>query len=566
MDQPPCSCLKSIFRFIPDSTFFDRYSSFIIFSATLLLCLMNLHLRPEFIAIDSRFALFVHEMLENGEFFWPTLHGKPYPDYTGFPTFLSMTAARITGKVNYFSLVFPSAAAAALLNVLTWKIGERLFNKKIALTAVFLSFGSFTLVSIYRIASCDLYPALVSAAGVYITVAAIEEQKEKHIYLTLPLLIFGYLGRGPIGAIVPAACICSVLLAERKYSLMISFGRFAAYLTFLLLIIWCCGIYFKGGIDQLNDCLYMQITHRMSKGRPFWYYFADAAGSFAFMYPAALITTVLYIRKFKTGLLEDKKLRPFLICAAWMLCVAIGFSIPGTKHLRYITPLMPAAALIAAHLFWNVHRIREIRFLRKLFFMLATPVSFLAIPGFLGTQLILSHPWVENKLHCSVELPVISGTIILLLLNLAVLFSRRARRFRRLVILGVMCLLVAFLRIMIVEPIEDSILNSRSFTAKCEALRGDQPMGFFALGPDGDENKYMVNVARHRQFVPFYVSKTDLRAETCKRTAKLPRGAMITARLDRWKKLDKKITRIWEPVASGRIGRRDCILLKKKTF
>ena len=106
------------------------------------LIIFTVRMRSEFLMIDTRFALFVHEMRETGMLFWPTLYGKPYPDYTGLSTLLSLCAAEITGKVDYFSLILPSAVAGAFLIVMTWKTGVRLFSVRIAAAAVLLGFGA----------------------------------------------------------------------------------------------------------------------------------------------------------------------------------------------------------------------------------------------------------------------------------------------------------------------------------------------------------------------------------------------------------------------------------------
>ena len=116
--------------------------------------------------------------------------------------------------------------------------------------------------------------------------------------------------------------------------------------------------------------------------------------------------------------------------------------------------------------------------------------------------------------------------------------------------------MVTFVRIMIIEPIEAATLSSRDFTLRCEEIRGERVPVFYALGPDGDENKYMINVSRSRIFVPKHVADRDI--------ASLPAGTLVVARLDKWEKAGAADASGWTALARGRIGRRDCALLEKK--
>ena len=531
---------KRIARSIPWLIFFGALAVF------------TVRMRSEFLMIDTRFALFVHEMRETGMVFWPTLYGRPYPDYTGFSTLLSLGAAEITGKVDYFSLILPTALAGAFLIVMVWETGVRLFSVRIAAAAVLLMFCAFEFVGICRIASVDLYPALATICAFYLTWTAIHENHERRVYWSLAFLAAGYIARGPIGLVVPAAVVCATLLVERRYGLLTGFALSSGLLLALLLALWGWAIFRFGGEELLKKCLDMQITHRMSKGKPPWYYFTNAAGSYAFTYPAALGIIAVYAAVFKKKMLTASSLRPFADCAAWLLVIVAGFSIPGTKHLRYIAPLIPAAALIAAHLVWNPAKIPLLRKVRKVFFILIRSAAALAAPLFIGIQLVLLHPAVAQKTGGVIRLPLLSGTVILVLIFLLALFSGRFGRYRRLALLAAAAGLVVFCRIMLLEPIEEATLSSRAFSLRCEAIRGERIPLFFALGPDGDENKYMIHVSRSRIFIPKYAAGEEL--------SRLPAGTLVIARMDKWTQPDSG----WNILTRGRIGRRACALLEKK--
>ena len=83
---------------------------------------------PEFINFDARFALFAQEMLRNGPSFFPTTYGTPYPDYPAASTFLIYLASLPFGRVTPFTAVLPTAVAAALVLVVTYRIGAMRFS------------------------------------------------------------------------------------------------------------------------------------------------------------------------------------------------------------------------------------------------------------------------------------------------------------------------------------------------------------------------------------------------------------------------------------------------------
>jgi len=531
-----------------------------IFLGTLFACLL-LRWGQEILMIDTRFALFVMEGLERGPAPFPWLYGAFYPDYPSLSTLLMEGAARLFGAVNYFTIVLPSAVAAAVLTTLTARIGEELKDLHFGVLGAILLFGAFEFVSICRIVSLDLYVA-VAAAGSFLTVLAADRYRQPWLRLLLVLLfLFGFLARGPIGLVIPTAAVFSYDLTNRRLWRGVFTGVAAA--AGLLLLLWVfyrlAGIW--GGPQFAQDYWTMQVSSRMESGKPLWYYFTNACGSFAFTYPLALIVLAGYLWTFRKEFLcgqEDALSAPRML-AAWLLIVVLGMSIPGTKHLRYLTPALPAAALLAAELFTD-ERLTCLKFLKRLFFRLAPYLPGAITVAALVTAGLLRIPAVEKALGTRVDFPLVltvcfgAGASWLLWRTRSVSGPRR----ETLLVLSVVSAVYAG-RVLINEPIDAATMSSLDFVAKCEAVRpADAGLYFFMLGPDGDENKYMVHVDRKRIFLPEYRHRAaGLYA--------LPSGALLVTRMD---KFDKQVPPVmkerFELLVRGRLGRRDAALLRVK--
>ena len=80
-----------------ESTQLNRYSLAIFFLGSII---FTVALKPEFISIQARFAMFAQEMLRYGPTFFPTTYKIPYPDYPATSTFTIYLVSLLFGKVT----------------------------------------------------------------------------------------------------------------------------------------------------------------------------------------------------------------------------------------------------------------------------------------------------------------------------------------------------------------------------------------------------------------------------------------------------------------------------------
>ncbi len=489
----------------------------LVFVLSLLLFLAGLA-RLDFLMIDTRFALFVHEMLENGATPFPQLYGRLYPDYTSIPTMLMALAALACGAVDMFSAVLPSAVAGALTVMMTFVLGRRLYSTRTGLAAALLLFAAYEWVSICRIVSLDLYPALATILVFYLLYSADADGKRLRLGWIPLLLVLGYLARGPIGTVIPTAVGVGYCLVRRQWLRGGAIAGFGAAIAGLMLALWTYWSYAWGGEGFYRLFLEMQFGNRFESAHPPWYYFTNAVGSFAATYPLAIAAVAAYLWQFRDRCLgwpaASPRLQRVQLLVVWVLVLLLGMSIPGTKHLRYITGAIPALALLASLVFFNPDHLRSITRLRR---WLAPIASWMPAAGIVAMPVvwfILRLPAVAERLGAAPAIPVIPVTAAFLLLAAAVLAVRRRGPSVR-ILAAVMALGVSvyLIRVGIVEPVDQARLESRQFTEQVEALRPDgAAIRFFCLGPDGDEHTYRICVDRARRFIPVNLGVGNIEA------------------------------------------------------
>lgn len=302
----------------------------------------------EVTSFDTRFYLFAKEMLRNGMGWFPTTYGEPYPDYPVTSTLLIYVSATMFGGLNKLTAVLPSAMAAACTVALTYLVGA-LQNRKWGLIAASFMLMTLMFLKSARAISLDMYPALFTAWCFYLVYKADLRQSEvtKCIYL---LLALSFAFRGPIGLVMPAGVISSYYLLNRNWKKLIYFGTAA-----LMVLVICTAVlfviaYYVGGHPFLQDVIRMQFAGRIENTyQPLYFYFTNSIGNYAVSYPLAWLVILGMIGAHRK---QDKKNLDLIIkLAGWMLVILIGMSIPGDKKARYILPMVPAIALIAAYPF-----------------------------------------------------------------------------------------------------------------------------------------------------------------------------------------------------------------------
>lgn len=497
------------------------------------------------IGFDSRFVLFAQEMLRHGPSFFPTTYGQPYADYLGLSTLFIWLTALPFGQVTSLSAWLPSAIAGAVIVTLMYRLVAPV-SSRWALLSIALMLLTNTFITEARAVSQDLMLAAVAFAVFYLGYAADHFSAPRRWLLIFALLLLGFGLRGPIGLVIPTGMLCSYFLLNRQWQRFFGFGLTAAVLLGLCVgaLLWMAKA--SAGPVFMQDVIRMQFMGRMDGSEGVsgsLYYFTSSMGNYALAYPLALLALLgLALNKPRdTG----PTLQLLKYCAAAGLIVMVGLSIPLAKKARYLLPMLPMAAIIAAYPF-AVAQGRVFSWLRGLLQGL-----WLLMPALFIGGLLVAQRRLDQHLPNLATVLVILG--VLQVLALAILAKPHWRP-QTLAVCSVLALWSVY--ILVFEPLERQMYDTRTFSRAsfAQVQKDPAPLVLHALGKDAKAIKFMVNIEQDLQPV-FTESAQELDA------LQGPLWLMMDAK--DYNALHGTPWGALPPVLSGRFDKNDFVLLHR---
>lgn len=446
---------------------------------------------PEFLGLDARFGLFAQEMLRNGPTFFPTTYGQPYPDYPAASTFLIYLASLPFGKVTPFTTILPMAVVSALILVVTYRIGA-LHSRQWGLWAVALTLFTKEFFGLSRSLSPDQYVSLATVVCFYLAYSADVCGGHKRRWCIPPVLIGGFAFRGPIGLVVPAAVLCGYYLYDRNFKKFVVMAVLSAVLLAACFKCLLLAAVYQGGAEFAQKVWKMQMAGRMQMDQHgFSYYWVQSFLKYAIVYPFAVIVVVSRWKEIFRRETTEYKFLGYL--AVWTFIVLLGMSIPGAKKIRYIVPMVPAAALIASYIFIAPVQKDILSGTKKLFlgFCVWFPAG-----AFVGIAVLWGVVWQRHLAFDAYYAPTLA-----ILLILAVAARRADVRMkegfaREMALAAVGAATFVGILVGIAEPITYHRERTGPFVAKVLALQSQRPgdIVFYKISADSDAIKFMVNL------------------------------------------------------------------------
>ncbi|MDD4817026.1 MAG: hypothetical protein PHI85_03540 [Victivallaceae bacterium] len=517
----------------------------------------------EIVRLDVRFALMVQEMALRPIGCFPLLNGQPYCDYLSTMPFFSYLASFGGRWLNYFTLDLPTLLLSSYIALKVFDIGEAL-RRNGGACAVMMLLLCYEYVNLTRTMSLDIAVAASSAAiaGELLAPHGGAGGRPRHWLIVLALL-FAFSVRGAMGVIMAGSVLGGILSAKAEWKMLIGWAAGGALIAAACAAALLGWIIHTGGRDLLEWAWDWQVASRFNENKSHIYYFIDAVGSYAPLYPLALAVFVLSWRKIFTGGGDRTAvfLRSFLL---WYLLPTLAVSVPGCMHLRYIAPALPGLALAAGYGMAGITDFPgggELKRVLEIFARLAIPVVCAAVVaagavwvGWFGQGAAASGAalaglavwWWWRKVKCAdgetAWLKTVSG-------------------------LGVCG---ALLTVGVLSPLDSLIAGSGDFVRRCEELRTGG-IWLLNIGVDHDDLKYVIGVEPEKRGGIHYLLDKPLPDKLAKmypvdggteQLSGLPAGALVLVRRDNCEKvLDSPYGSGWREAASGKLGRREFILL-----
>jgi 4-amino-4-deoxy-L-arabinose transferase-like glycosyltransferase len=336
---------------------------------------------------------------------------------------------------------------------------------------------------------------MITACCFYIIYSAnVKDMRSREVFI-YPLLMLGFAFRGPIGLVIPTGVICAYYLQDANFKKLFFYGMFAILILVIctLLLLTLADIY--GGHEFVHDVLRMEVVGRMEKSHlPVYFYFTNGLRDYALSFPLALMTALGIIYYEQRLHYHTPELKLLLKLFGWILVVMIGMSIPGDKKIRYILPIAPAIALLAAYPFIAPKGERYFSCLRWALLRL-----FIIFPVilFIGLRLVMSYAAkhaMDFNINYLLMTQILFGALACSFLVFFCLGKKEKWRDTGVLLIATFSFVLCYLTV--AEPIEQYIDKTHQFVMEVEQARkhNHAKLVFYRETPDSLPIKYLINM------------------------------------------------------------------------
>lgn len=308
-------------------------------------------MRPLFVPDEGRYVGVALQMLQSHDWVTPTLDGLPF--FHKPPLFYWITAVsmKLFGVHEWSARLAPFLGAWLVTTTLFWFL-DRNVNRRAAVLGTLVMATLPMIFAGAQFASMDMLVGALIATTILILAHvsnSLESGKSTSALLVLAYAVsaLGVLTKGLIGLVLPGMVLFFWLLAERRYRHLYRLISIPGIIVFLAIVVpwfWLEELRYPGFLEY--TFVYQQfdryLEHGFNNPQPFYYYLGVLFGG---LLPWSFLVGYLLIRPRRNALAATPELR---LAWIWIGSILLFFSIPTSKLIGYILPVVPAFALILA--------------------------------------------------------------------------------------------------------------------------------------------------------------------------------------------------------------------------
>ena len=331
--------------------------------AAALICWLTATLWLRVLAVpdEGRYVGIAWEMLQSRDWLTPTLDGLPYFHKPPLFYWLTALSLKLFGTTEWAARAAPTLGALLAAGSSYFLI-NRWMSARIARWSLLILATSPFFYGGAQYANHDMLVAGCITAAIAFAADAILSLQAGRAYRTSLLLAWsaaalGLLTKGLIGIVLPGGVIIVWLLMERRLRLIPRLLWWPAPLLFMLIAApWfsLMQMTYPGFLHYFF--IYQQFQRFATTGfnntQPFWFY------------PAVLVllnlpwTILLYTRFSLARAADPDQLSMRRLLWIWLTVIVLFFSLPQSKLVGYVLPVLPAIAALLAegilqHPFWG---------------------------------------------------------------------------------------------------------------------------------------------------------------------------------------------------------------------
>jgi len=380
-----------------------------------------------FVSITAR------EMLESGDWVWPTCNAEPRLQKTPLSYWLVAGLAKITGRVDEFTARLPSAIFAVLSVAAVLYFVNQWLTFRIAVISAAVWATSLDYIRYAHNARPEMaltFFIILCFLSFYSAITA-NDRKNQVIYMLIFWISFGLanLAKGPAPLPLVLIPLFFYVAVFRHWKMVPKLLPVIGMIIFLVIILpWPLAIAHRVNWDLAmwkQEFVDRFFGNYAPGDKPFYYYLARM---FQFIVPwVAFLPMALAAPFYRVW---NKKLPAMRFLWLWFVVDMVFITITGGKRQHYMLPLMPAMAILIGILLEDMVFVRKAYTQKFAANVLRSHIAVL-IAGAIAGLIVVLIAGARGPIHAAktnsqllAAAIILSSVMIVLTVVVAVLFAR----------------------------------------------------------------------------------------------------------------------------------------------
>ncbi len=310
---------------------------------------------PLFTPDEGRYSEVAREMVVTGDYITPRVNGVAFLDKPVLYYWLQASAIKLFG-LKEWALRFWPALLGIFGCLMTYFAGRILFNRRAGILSAVILGTTPLYYGAAHYANLDLEVAVLIGTTLFFSLLALQSttDKNRHFFFILAYLFCGLaaLTKGLIGIVFPILIIGLWIVLLNRWKIIKHMRLISGLLLFLAITFPWYYLVQQANPEFLHFFFVTQqvsrfLTHGDYNNKtPFWFYVPIVLAGF---FPWSVFAFQALIKQSKQVWQNRQAHATDLFLLLWFTLIFIFFSIPKSKTIGYILPVLPPLALMVGH-------------------------------------------------------------------------------------------------------------------------------------------------------------------------------------------------------------------------
>jgi len=305
---------------------------------------------------EGRYGEIAREMVVSGDWLTPRLNGFKYFEKPPLHYWITASAYKVFGIHNWTARLW-TELAGFLTILLTAYAGYRLFNRETGLLAGMLLAANtyYYLIGHINVLDTGLSFFMTLTLVGFLLAQTDQEHYRKWMLIAWAAAALALLSKGLIAIVLPGGVFILYSLLKRDLAIWKRLYFWPGLLIFLVISVpWFVMVSIANPEFPQFFFIHEHLERFTSKVHqrvePWWYFLAFTIMAILPWLPQGLKALRTSVSNLKQ---QEKSFDSLFFLLLWIAVILLFFSISSSKLPHYITPIMPALALLFAHTLIN---------------------------------------------------------------------------------------------------------------------------------------------------------------------------------------------------------------------